>query len=653
MHPDNPSAAGLPIGRRGSIALVLLSVLFATQLSATASARGSAWTSGALDPGLTTVGEALQDVIVSAAGGVSAAGDAVRRIGGTVESPLPIVDGVKARVPANRLSELAGVTGVIGVTADRQASFEELSYDSNTVASNFTKSTQATAAWSQGNLGAGVGIAVLDTGISPMKDFEGRLVHGPDLSGEGNLVDTFGHGTVMAGAAGGSGADSVGNSKGLYAGVAPKSTLVAVKVAGRNGVADVSTILQGMHWVSSYKDQFNIRVMNLSWGTTSTQDPKVDPLNYAVQRLWRQGIVVVVAAGNSGPGAGTVMKPADDPLVVTAGAYDDKQNDSTADDAVPAWSSQGPTAQGLTKPDIVVPGRTLITPRSYGSRVENENPKALVSPSYIRGSGTSQAAAVTSGLAALLIAGRPSLTPDQVKNLLKNTASPIAGNSGGTANVQGQGRAQLAGALTADPGPAYSQTPTATGLGSIEASRGGRNVETVCPADTAAATRTVVIGEMDVRCEKWNGSSWTGSSWTGSSWTGSSWTGSSWTGSSWTGSSWTGSSWTGSSWTGSSWTGSSWTGSSWTGSSWTGSSWTGSSWTGSSWTGSSWTGSSWTGSSWTGSTYDGFLTAWWGYLPKDGKKIAGEPNESEVEIAGLACTTRDDQRARRGSGNCP
>jgi serine protease AprX len=627
--------------RRASFAVAVAAALFATQLTAAAAAPGSAWTSvGHLDPGLTTVGESLQEVLVTARGGVAAAADAVRGLGGEVESPLPIIDGVEARVPASLLPELAATEGVTAVTADRQATFEELSYDESTTASNFTKSTQATTAWAAGNLGAGVGIAVLDTGISEMKDFEGRLVHGPDLSGEGTLIDSYGHGTVMAGAAGGSGADSVASNKGIYAGVAPKSTLVAVKVAGRNGAADVSTILQGMHWVSAYKDQFNIRVMNLSWGTTSTQDPSVDPLNYAVQRLWQQGIVVVVAAGNSGPAAGTIMKPADDPLVVTVGAYDDKQNDSTNDDAVPAWSSQGPTAHGLTKPDLVVPGRTIVASRSHGSRVVGENPKALIAPSYIRGSGTSQAAAITSGLAALLIAARPSLTPDQVKHLLKSTALPVAGNSGGSANVQGSGRVQLAQALTADPGPAYTQTPTATGLGSIEASRGGRNVETVCPGNDSA-TRTVIIGEIDARCEAWNGSSWAGSSWAGNAWTGSSWAGSSWAGSSWAGSSWAGSVWNGSSWAGGTWTGSSWAGEAWTGSSWAGSSWAGSSWAGSSWAGSSWAGSSWAGNNWTGSTYDAedeFLTAWWGHLPPSGKHVPGERNDPRVQTTTMRCS---------------
>src|SRR5438046_612034 len=134
-------------------------------------------------------------------------------------------------------------------------------------------------------------VAVVDTGISNMNDLSGRIVNGPDLSGEGTTIDTFGHGTVMAGLVGGSGADSNGG----HTGIAPKSWVVGVKVAGRNGAVDVSTMLWAMHWVASYKDQFNIRVMNLSWGVPSTQDPAVDPIDYAVERLWRLGLVAVVA----------------------------------------------------------------------------------------------------------------------------------------------------------------------------------------------------------------------------------------------------------------------------------------------------------------------------------------------------------------------
>ncbi|MEO6205521.1 MAG: S8 family serine peptidase [Mycobacteriales bacterium] len=596
--------------------LALAALLSATAAQATAPVgRGSAWTAGAhLDSGLKTIGSAAQQVVVSGRHSVAATAEAVRRLGGTVGKPLEMIGGVSARVPADRLVELSHDPAIGAVTANTTGRFSEFAYDDTTVASNFTKTTGANSAWNAGNLGAGVGVAVLDTGISSMNDFSGRIVYGPDLSGEGTTVDSFGHGTVMAGAIAGGGNDSAGQVGGAYVGVAPKATLVSVKVAGRNGVVDVATILQAMHWVSSYKDQFNIRVLNLSWGTRSTQDPAVDPLNYAVERLWRQGIVVVVAAGNSGNAAGTITKPGDDPLVITAGAYDDKGNLDATDDSLPVWSSRGPTAQGLTKPDLVSPGRTIITARSYGSYVEANNPKALISPSYIKGSGTSQAAAVTSGLAALVVAANPSYTPDQVKRVLTSTANPLAGKP---ANDQGAGRVNLAKALTADPGPAISQTGSSNGLGSIEASRGGYNVTANC-----AGTATLIKGEIDNRCEAWNGSTWTGSTWTGSTWTGSTWTGSTWTGSTWTGSTWTNAAWTGSTWTGGQWTGSTWTGSTWTGSTWTGSTWTGSTWTG-----STWTGSTWTGSTWTTAEYDEFLTAFWGNRPGPGKRVAGENND--------------------------
>ena len=609
-----------------ALAMVLLA------LPGMGSAAGQRTGGGQLDPGLSAVGRALQSVIVQAtAGTVAGVRSAVARLGGTVDQDLPLIDGLSARVPADRLRDLARVEGVRGVTANRVGHVEAQSFEPSTVASAFVRSTGASTAWTAGNRGRGIGIAVVDTGVSDMNDFAGRLVHGPDLSGEGTVVDNFGHGTVMAGLAGGDGTDSGGrNSGGAWTGVAPEATIVAVKVAGRNGAADVSTMLQALHWVSAYATQFNIRVLSLSWGVASTQDPSVDPIDYAVERLWKQGIVVVVAAGNSGPNAGTILKPGDDPSVITVGGYDDKGDTNLDNDAMPQWSSRGPTAQGLTKPDLVSPGRMLIATRSYGSQIEIDNPKALYAPSYIRGSGTSQATAVTAGVAALLVNARPSLTPDQVKAVLKGTARPIAGVD---ANTQGAGRINLAGALTADPGPASWQSPSSTGLGSIEASRGAAHVQATCNGQT-----TVIQGEIDVRCETWNPAAWTGSQWTGSQWTGSQWTGSQWTGSQWTGSQWTGSQWTGSQWTGGTWTGASWQGSAWTGSQWTGSQWTGSQWTGSQWTGSQWTGSQWTGSQWTGSGFDDADAVWlstsWGVAfygghPKWWQKVPGEKSDPE------------------------
>ena len=554
-------------------------------------AKGSTW---AARPGTSgTLSKVIVQVRTS--GHVPAVAAAITAAGGTVDSYLDIVNGLAAHVPASAVAALRARADVRAVTENSTVHFASNVYDESTVASSFTKSTGATSAWSAGNLGEGIGVAVIDTGITPMNDFSGRLVHGPDLSGEGTVIDSYGHGTVMAGIVGGSGADSANNNNGAYAGVAPKATLVGVKVAGRNGAADVSAMLAAMHWVAAYKDQYNIRVVNLSWGTNSTADPATDPINYAVERLWNLGIVVVVSAGNSGSGASTITKPGDDPMVVTVGAYDDKGDTNTANDAIPTWSSRGPTAQGLVKPDVIAPGRTLIATRSYGSYVEQNNPKALVSPSYIKGSGTSEAAAVTSGVAALLLNAHPTWTPDQVKAALRNTASPI---SGVAANTQGKGRINLAAAMNADPGPAAQQTSSATGLGSLEASRGSQHVYADCLQN---GTYTIVQGEMDDHCAPWNGTAWTGTAWTGTAWTGGTWSGTAWSGTAWTGTAWSGTAWTGTAWSGTAWSG------------------------------SAWSGTAWSGGSWTSAEYDdgttGFLNAFWGARPKAGQHVNGEKSE--------------------------
>ena len=566
----------------------------------------------ALDPGLALTGPDAE-VIVTGGDGVA---QAVRDAGGQVVGDLPLVDGVSAVVPAGQLRSLADAADVDAVTADREGRFVDFAWDDTPTASTFTRTVQATQSWTRGNYGKGVGVAVLDTGVSPMPDLADRLVHGPDLSGEGTIVDSYGHGTVMAGLIAGNGADSATRVGGAFPGVAPAAHVVSVKVAGRNGVVDVSTVLEAMHWISAYREQYGIRVLNLSWGVASTQSPTVDPVNHAVQRLWSEGIVVVVAAGNSGSASGTITKPGDDPVVLTVGAYNDQGDLEPNNDGIPQWSSRGPTAAGLAKPDLVAPGRTVVGLRSLGSTIEVNNPKALLAPSYIRGSGTSQAAAVASGAVALLLAARPALTPDQVKALLMSTASPIPNQ---TRSAQGTGRLQLEAAVAA-PAPTTVQTLSASGLGSLDASRGAQRVVASCNG-----VATEIRGEIDVRCQPWDGSRWTGSRWTGDAWTGSAWKGSEWTGSAWKGVSWSAATWSGSAWKGGTWLGESWYGArGWNGDTAVTSPWTGSAWKESTWSGSAWKDNHWTTGEWTTAEHDEFLTAFWGATPPAGKQVKGE-----------------------------
>ncbi len=260
-------------------------------------------------------------------------------------------------------------------------------------------------------------MAVLDTGVANVPDLAGRLVQvrndltgqtAPckNLSGELDCNDRYGHGTFIAGLVAGNGASSGGKWKG----VAPEASVLSVKAAGADGAADVSNILAAIQWVVSFKDRYNIRVLNLSLGTDSTQDWRVDPLNYAVERAWAAGMTVVVAASNKGPGAGTITKPADDPWVVTVGATDDRGTAGLGDDQLPDFSGRGPTAHGLAKPDVAAPGAHVISLRAPGSTIDTQFPW-YVDGSYRRGSGTSMATGVVSGAVALMLQANPGLHP--------------------------------------------------------------------------------------------------------------------------------------------------------------------------------------------------------------------------------------------------
>ncbi|HUP83343.1 MAG TPA: S8 family serine peptidase [Candidatus Limnocylindria bacterium] len=568
----------------------------------------------------------LAVIVRSTADSLASAERLVVSLGGRIDLQLGIINGFRATVPSAALARLAHAPQIWSITPDAPVHMNAvdptLGYDTGDNGSPYlvAKAVGATSAWQAGVTGAGVDVAVIDTGVAPLPELKNRVVYGPDLSPESQVDalrynDTYGHGTHMAGLIAGRDPNlgaGVTATAGNYTGVAPGARVVSVKVATYNGATDVSQVLAAIDWVVQNKKSggLNIRVLNLSFGTDGTQDYRLDPLAFAAEVAWRNGIVVVAAAGNEGFGNAKLNNPAYDPFVIAVGADDTRGTAGSGNDLVPDFSARGDT-RGV---DFVAPGRSVISLRVPGSYIDTNFPGGRVGDRFFRGSGTSQAAAVTSGVVALLLQQRPNLTPDQVKYILRQSAAPLPSEE---SVAKGKGLVAIDRAMSfATPLTGYQQTfEPSTGLGTLEGARGSQKL-----SDNGIELK----GEQDIFGNKFDtsawaplsasGSSWTGGAWMGSSWTGSSWTGSSWTGSSWTGSSWTGSSWTGSSWTGSSWTGSSWTGSSWTGSSWTGSSWTGSSWTGSSWTGSSWTGSSWTGSSWTGSSWTGkfWSSAGWG-----------------------------------------
>src|SRR6185312_13840219 len=193
-------------------------------------------------------------------------------------------------------------------------------------------------------------------------------------------------------------------------------------------------------WVveNGHKDGLNIRVMNMSFGTDGTQSYVYDPLAYAAEMAWRAGVVVVVAAGNDGNDVLRLNNPASDPYVIAVGSDSANGTATTADDTVSAFSNNG---NGGRNPDLIAPGDHVVSLRDPGSYLDTTYPAARIGDRLFRGSGTSQAAAVVSGAAALLIQQRPTATPDQIKALLTGTASPVPG---ATPAQQGSGLIDLA-----------------------------------------------------------------------------------------------------------------------------------------------------------------------------------------------------------------
>jgi len=291
---------------------------------------------------------------------------------------------------------------------------------------------------------------------------------------------------------------------------------------------------------------------------------------------------VVVAAGNGGNSSNGLDDPAIDPYVIAVGAANTENTMNVANDRPASFTSAG---DGTRNPDLSAPGVHVVSLRDPGSFIDDTfGATATVDHRFFLGSGTSQAAAVVSGAAALLLSQRPNLTPDQVKALLDTNTNAMQGRTA----MKGNGELNLAAVLNAPaptPAAATQAWPTSSGTGTLQASRGsahtynGNGNRLSGERDIFGNTvNTAALAAAEANDTAWRGGNFNGSSWSGSSWSGSSWSGSSWSGSSWSGSSWSGSSWSGSSWSGASWTGASWSGASWSGASWSGASWSDADW---------------------------------------------------------------------------
>ena len=307
------------------------------------------------------------------------------RWGGQVKRRLDLIGGELYSVTAAALEQLAADPNVSYITPDRPV---------HAMSNDAAATVYADIAHQNGYDGAGISIALIDSGVTSAAT---RIVYSRSfIHGEGP-ADDYGHGTHLAGILAGNGPELLG--------IAPNAGVVNLKVLDANGVGTDSAVIAALQQAVKLKAKYGIRIVNLSLGRPVYESYTKDPLCQAVENAWASGLVVVVAAGNEGRnnstgtnGYATITSPANDPYVITVGAMKTNGTASRADDTMASYSSKGPTLiDHIVKPDLVAPGDSDLI-------------------------GTSMAAPIVSGAAALLLQREPTLTPDQVKARLMKTA---------------------------------------------------------------------------------------------------------------------------------------------------------------------------------------------------------------------------------------
>lgn len=262
----------------------------------------------------------------------------------------------------------------------------------------------------QGVTGQGVGVAVLDTGIYPHQDFGNRIIAFQDMVGRRPApYDDNGHGTHISAIIGGNGAAS----EGAYQGIAPECSLISVKVLDSKGNGYASDVLAGLSWVRSHREELGIRIVNISVGSFSRRGmTENSALVRGVNAAWDDGLVVVVAAGNNGPGRMTITTPGISRKVITVGCSDDYKEVRVSGSRMVDYSGRGPTVACVLKPDVVAPGSRIISCRNAPDLYQVK-------------SGTSMSTPIVSGAIALLLEKYPELSNRDVKLKLRESSTDL------------------------------------------------------------------------------------------------------------------------------------------------------------------------------------------------------------------------------------
>jgi serine protease AprX len=351
------------------------------------------------------------------------------------------------------LSALAADPGVHHLSGDLPVR-ADMSISNRSTAADQTRAGQAGLlgiGGIAGVSGAGVGVAIIDSGISPHAALTNRVVANVSLiTGDPSVADAYGHGTHVAGIIAGAAGPAMWVTNLYTGGIAPGAHLVNVRVLGGAGSGLTSDVVAGIEWAIAHRTQYNIRVINLSLGHPVTESAATDPLCEAVAHAAQAGIVVVVSAGNNGRTAdgrtvlGSITSPGNSPYALTVGALNTWGTVDRRDDTVTTYSSRGPTRYDLAvKPDVVAPGNKIVSLEASGSHLAANysflHRAGSGTNAYMQLSGTSMAAPMVTGEVALLLQGTAGLNPTQVKFAIQSGATfmpdhGLMGAGAGSAN---------------------------------------------------------------------------------------------------------------------------------------------------------------------------------------------------------------------------
>jgi serine protease AprX len=438
----------------------------------------------------------------------------VQALGGEIVLDLHIINAFAAEMSAGAARRLATNPDVAWVSLDgpvesagRPGSNLCLDCPANT----YLDTLGVRQVWELGYDGTGVGVAIIDSGVSKDADFANLWSRVSFSSASNSVNDVYGHGTHVAGIVAGDGTDS----DGYYQGVAPGAHIIGLKISDGDGLAYESDTVNAMQWALENRETFNLRVVNLSVNSTSEMSYHQSPMNAAAEILWFNGIVVVASAGNLSEGMehDTInTAPANDPFIITVGASDEQWSALTADDTMATYSANDITWDGYKKPDVVAPGTNIYSVLSKDSNWSANYPDRTVGQGqYFRLSGTSMAAPMVSGAAALLLQAEPNLTPDQVKYRLMNTGGVLYGDFSEEDNAFAYMNVY-----------ALLTTPTS------ESANTGQQASQLLTTGSEPIDSSVSWNSVSWNSVSWNSVSWNSVSWNSVSWNSVSWNSVSW-----------------------------------------------------------------------------------------------------------------------------